>query len=293
MSWPDWLEMLATSAAQGLGEGWLGQEVLLYQERFSGPTLHPAPDRFSRGPLQLGDSGNISSALTIVPAAGAALAPSAGLRLEIDGTQTVTPVSVSLSISPFPTDLQVIRVVAAFRTVPSIPPAAGPWAAAVVVREGGAQDTADQYHRLGATMRVKDGVARLGTPQSTLQPSPPPAPDRYATLFPAGSSVPVEFVLQLLLDLAGDTYSATLITPGNIDTLPLDHAALPTLWKDNTSIGLALARTASSGHAAIDVQSFAVYGIVEPGYFGRRAAQLLGFVRRALLPRFVPPPPLR
>ncbi|MDX2262270.1 MAG: hypothetical protein SFU84_11295 [Gemmatimonadales bacterium] len=293
MAFPDWVEDIAAEASRPFVEGFLGRERVLYLEQFEGPTLSPSVDFFVRGPLQLGDSGNVSPPLTTLPAPGVAPQPVGGcLRLEINGAQSGPPVSSSLSISPFPTGIQVLRVTATFRTVPTVAPLPGPWAASVYVREGGVTDSALPPQRISATMRVNDGAARLNTPGNNLTAALGLSPDRLPLLFPASAVSGVEFTLELLLDLAGGSYYAYLSTSGGVDERLIEHGALPSLWPA-TSVGFALARGIETGHQAIDVRSFKVSGILEPGLWGRTLGDWLSVARRAILPRFVPPSPHR
>lgn len=292
MSWPQWLIKIAASFVSKADRD---REFLLYKEEFTGPGLDPSPDQFHRGPLQLGDSGNISPGTKIVPAVGSTPQPANGLSLEIEGTQESKPVSVSLSISPFPFQgLSFLRIVATFATVPSIPPDVGPWAVGVGVREGGAQDTADDNHRISASMKVKSSTARLGAPQAP-QSNPPRslAPDRYSTLFPANAATGIEFTLELFLNFEDGIYSVSLVTPGGpVDTLPVGEIfPLPSLWPQ-TSLAVALVRNTptGTGHVAMDLHAFAVYGIFPTR---RRASSLLALARRALWRWVIAPSPLR
>jgi hypothetical protein len=140
-------------------------------------------------------------------------------------------------------------------------------------------------------MKVNNGVARLGAPQSTREPKPPQAGDRYSILFPLNSATGIDFTLELFLDLEDRIYSVSLVNPdGTVDILPMDQeSALPSLWPQ-TSVGAALVRKPTSGHVAMDLHTFAVYGVFPTR---RRASSLLALVRRALWRWVIAPSPFR
>lgn len=284
MPLPDWVADIASVFA----EEFVGPELPLYLETFEHNSLQPDKDFHHKGALQLRGSANPASTVTVTPTIGSILVPAKGMRFEIDGSDRV-PVSVSLSLSDFPTDVRLLRVVARFRTVPRIPVAPGPWSAAVFVAGTDQFDNGVDTERLLAIMKVKPtGEAVLAAPGSN---SLGQVADRSAVLFPStAGSTGIEFTLQLLLDLAGNECTASLVTPDPVggsqvflDSLRLTHLHFPSLWPQ-TDIGLGLIRAVDKGHVGIEARGLEVYGILGAGVFGRRAAELLASARRALLP---------